>query len=216
MKRLFQQRFFNRKWVVPVAALVLTLSVGSIAFATTGTTSGGSTTSTTAKSATASDSATATIPATATTEAATAATGTDLAGTATESGSGGMLTADQLAAEQAKENAILDLLREKMTSADQVTFDQLRTAATEEQTALQQAQANLNDTMPRSTHSSTSIWASRPAPTPAPPAPTPAAPVPTPALRALTPAPRFRQWAPHPRIAPAQRTRPPVFPRRRR
>ena len=51
-----------------------------------------------------------------------------------------------LAVAQAKENAILDLIREKMTSADQATFDQLRAAATEEQAALQQAQTDLSDT----------------------------------------------------------------------
>ena len=140
MKRLFQRWFVKRKWVVPVAALLLSLSVGSIAFATTGSASGSSTAATTTSPTTVSTSAATTTPAT------TAATGTDLVAPATAAGSGSTLASDQLAAEQAKENAILDLIREKMTSADQATFDQLRTAAIEEQAALQQAQTNLNDT----------------------------------------------------------------------
>ena len=139
MKRLFRRRFFGRKWVVPVAALLLSLSVGSIAFATTGSASGSSAAATTTSSTTVSNSAT-------TTPATTAAAGTGLVAPATATGSGGTLASDQLAAEQAKENAILDLIREKMTSADQATFDQLRATATEEQTTLQQAQAELNDT----------------------------------------------------------------------
>ena len=146
MKRLFQRRFFNRKWVVPVAALVLSLSVGSIAFATTGSGSSGSATAATVSSASVADPTTTTLPATPTTAAAPATSGTSVPGATTEISGGGALSSDQLAAEQAKENAILDLIREKMTSADQATFDQLRATATEDQTVLQQAQADLNDT----------------------------------------------------------------------
>ena len=146
MKRLFQRRFFNRKWVVPVAALVLSLSVGSIAFATTGPSSSGSATAATVSSASVADSTTTTLPATPTTAAAPAISGTSLTGATTDISGGAGLSSDQLAAEQAKENAILDLIREKMTSADQATFDQLRATATEDQTVLQQAQADLNDT----------------------------------------------------------------------
>jgi len=146
MKRLFQRRFFNRKWAVPVAALVLSLSVGSIAFATTGSGSGGSVTSSTVSSASVADPTTTTLPAAPTTAVAPASSGTRVPGATTEISGGGVLSSDQLAAEQAKENAILDLIREKMTSADQATFDQLRATATEDQTVLQQAQADLNDT----------------------------------------------------------------------
>ena len=146
MKRLFQRRFFSRKWVVPVAALVLSLSVGSIAFATTGSGSGGSMTSATVSSASVADPTTTTLPATPITAAASATSAASVPGATTEISGVGALSSDQLAAEQAKENAILDLIREKMTSADKATFDQLRATATEDQTVLQQAQADLNDT----------------------------------------------------------------------
>lgn len=133
MRRFFQSRFFKRKWVVPVAALVLTLSVGSIAFAATGSTTMDASTSGVVSTAT-------TVTVRATTDATL-----DLSGGAVDQGSA-VLSSDQLAVAQAKENAILDLIREKMTSADQATFDQLRAAATEEQAALQQAQTDLSDT----------------------------------------------------------------------
>jgi hypothetical protein len=135
MKQFFQRRVFRRKWVVPVAALVLTLSIGSIAFATSESTGAGSPVS-----------ATVSTPTTATASAATAAAAAGPVDGGTVGSTGSSLSSDQSEAQQAKENAILDLIREKMTSTDQATFDRLRAVAVEQQAALQQAQADLNDT----------------------------------------------------------------------
>ena len=47
---------------------------------------------------------------------------------------------------QAKRDAELKLIRDKMSAADQATFDQLQATATQQRTALQQAEQNLKTT----------------------------------------------------------------------
>jgi hypothetical protein len=65
--------------------------------------------------------------------------------TASTDGTDGLYPED-LAIQKAKEDAILNLLRERMTEADRVTFDYLRTLADQQQQALAQAEAELSDT----------------------------------------------------------------------
>jgi hypothetical protein len=139
MKGFFGNRFFHNKWVVPVSALILTLSIGSFALASTGEhktysfipPSATSTTSVTQAAATTSSTLTA-FPALQLETVTTAAAAP--------------LTAAELELQQAKENAILDLIGEKMTADDKVTFDELRVVATQQQLALGQAQAALQAT----------------------------------------------------------------------
>jgi hypothetical protein len=56
------------------------------------------------------------------------------------------IAAAELALEQAKENAILDLIGEKMTPEDKVVFAQLRGIAAEQLLAVTRAQAELQAT----------------------------------------------------------------------
>jgi hypothetical protein len=120
MKKTFWRPAVSRKWVVPIAALVFTLSIGSVAFAVGGT--GADSAAALALRAHAS---------LASTDAATATT---------------LSEADALALDQAKENAILDLIRQKMSPADQEILDELRASAGTQQLELQQAQAALDAT----------------------------------------------------------------------
>ena len=148
MKRDFWRRTITARWTVPVAALLLTLCIGSVAFAMNDTSS-----SQTASTAAAVKSAAATVASSSTSTTsgstsavvlavradASSATSTTVATTATTA-------EDSLVLDQAKENAILDLIRQKMSASDQATLDKLRAAAAGEQTQVQQAQASLSVT----------------------------------------------------------------------
>lgn len=148
MKRVFWQDLMKNKWVVPLAAITLTLAIGSISFAATGNSAGELPVVTTVKIAAAS------VTPSSTTTSTTAATVTTLPApilispslTNTSIDTVDTQSPEDLALQQAKENAILDLLRERMTEADRVTFDQLRSLATEQQLAVAEAEAELSDT----------------------------------------------------------------------
>lgn len=156
MKRTKMKRFLQNKWMVPVSALVLTLCIGSFALASTNPadpysfvpTSSSSTTAVTRAVAPSSSSTTSlpnlqyqtvsTTPTTPTALAAPAASPADAAAAAA--------AAAELQLQQAKENAILDLIGEKMSADDKTIFDQLRATATDQQLALSRAQADLQAT----------------------------------------------------------------------
>ena len=153
MNKEFLRRLGSAKWVVPVAVLILTLSIGSIAFAVTGSTDTKQDTGA-AVAAGAGAGASGNVAATTTTvttpalvlavQASASATGS--AAGATAGTAVGAASQDALAIDQIKENAILDLLRQKMAPADQATLDQLRAQAAGEQTQLLQIQASLDAT----------------------------------------------------------------------
>jgi len=153
MKRVFWQDLMKNKWVVPLAAITLTLAIGSISFAATGNSAGELPVVTTVKIAAASVTPSSTTTSS-TTTSTTAATVTTLPApilispslTNTSIDTVDTQSPEDLALQQAKENAILDLLRERMTEADRVTFDQLRSLATEQQLAVAEAEAELSDT----------------------------------------------------------------------
>jgi hypothetical protein len=141
MKRSSIKRFFQNKWVVPLSAMVLTLCIGSFAIAGTGShdhdysfipPSSSTTVSLVLAAPSSPTSTTLLTPSLAALVASPAATA--------------QMTAEQLALEQAKENAILDLIREKMSPDDQAVFDQLRSVAAQQQQTLSQAQAALQST----------------------------------------------------------------------
>jgi hypothetical protein len=139
MKRVFDKRMLQNKWVVPLSAMILTLCVGSFALASTAAhesrysfipPADASTTSLTQPESTTTSTSLPTLP----------------MQTAETANQAAPMTADELAIQQAKENAILDLIREKMTAEDQATFDQLRAVAAEQQAALSKAQSDLQAT----------------------------------------------------------------------
>lgn len=158
MNRPSGRKILASKWVVPLSAMVLTLAIVSFALAGTAVDGGGATSSASSWSPAATTPApttTSTMPAglsfllngSSAATAYTAAGATGAAGAAN-----GAATADAAAAsaalqlELAKENAILDLIREKMTVDDQLVFDRLRAVASQQQVALNQTQADLEAT----------------------------------------------------------------------
>jgi hypothetical protein len=131
------KQLLQNKWVVPLCAVILTMAIGSFALAGVNGTDGYPMMST---------STTLTAPA-----AYTATTVPALPFQVTDNGAAGATTpttldAAALAAEQAKENAILDLIGEKMSPEDKSVFEQLRTIAASQHQALTQAQADLQAT----------------------------------------------------------------------
>ncbi len=145
MKRISAKRLLNNNWVVPASVLILTLCIGSFALAATGSSSSDPylflpPTMTSATSAT-----------TATTQvrpAPTSSTASPFLGyqTVATAAPADAIAAAELALEQAKENAILDLIGEKMTPEDKVVFAQLRGIAAEQLLAVTRAQAELQAT----------------------------------------------------------------------
>lgn len=145
MKRISAKRLLNNNWVVPASVLILTLCIGSFALAATGSSSSDPylflpPTMTSATSAT-----------TATTQvrpAPTSSTASPFLGyqTVATTAPADAIAAAELALEQAKENAILDLIGEKMTPEDKVVFAQLRGIAAEQLLAVTRAQAELQAT----------------------------------------------------------------------
>jgi outer membrane protein TolC len=141
MKHGFGKQLLQNKWVVPLSAMVLTLAIGSFALAGTGADDrysfdlGSTSTSEVGQVSTTSTSfsTTTSLPSldwpTVETTAADAAT-----------------AAADAQLQQAKEKAILDLIRDEMTAEDKVVFDQLRTVAAQQQQALGKAQADLQAT----------------------------------------------------------------------
>ena len=131
---------------MPVAALVLTLSIGSVAFAMNGaagsqTVAGAAAATTTTAATAAKDTATST---TRDTSAVVVAVRADASTTTTTAPAPPALIL--LALDQAKEDASLDLIRQKMTATDQATLDKLRATAATQQADVQQAQAALAST----------------------------------------------------------------------
>jgi|WetSurMetagenome_2_1015567.scaffolds.fasta_scaffold450105_1 hypothetical protein len=140
MKGFFGRRFFQNKWVVPLSAMILTLCIGSFALASTAKHDSYSFIPPGSTSTTATTQATAAAPTTSTTVLPGLPLQTLATGTVTT------LSAADLELQQAKENAILGLIREKMTADDQATFDQLRAVAADQQATLLKAQADLEGT----------------------------------------------------------------------
>ena len=149
MKRAFSRDFLRNKWVVPVAALTLTFAIGSVSFAATGnnagelpTASSSSSTTTVVSNVTATSGG---VPTTViTTPPAPILLSPALANTTPADRE--TQSPEDLAMQKAKEDAILSLIRDRMTEADKVAFDYLRSLATEQQLALAKAQADLSDT----------------------------------------------------------------------
>ncbi|MFH0915822.1 MAG: hypothetical protein V1912_05175 [bacterium] len=139
------RRLLKRKWLIPVAALILTLTISAVAWAATGANPTDSTTSPSANT-----------PSTTVAAAPQPSGENDLRGPCGRGdrfGQRAPLTEEQKQAlqkeqqdRQAKRDAALKLIRDKMSAADQAAFDQLQATATEQRAALQQAQQNLKTT----------------------------------------------------------------------
>ena len=124
------RRFVGHKWVIGAAALILVLGIAGVAVAaTTGTTSSTGTTAT---------------------------AGTDASGNpVTPGGHGawgsrlgcrGRASAAQNRVSRQMRDATLKLVRDKMSAADQATFDKLLAQEKDQQAALQNAAQALRDT----------------------------------------------------------------------
>ena len=140
MKRISGKRLLNNNWVVPASVLILTLCIGSFALAATGSSSSDP------YSFLPPTMTSATLATTATTQvrpAPTSSTASPFLGyqTVATTAPADAIAAAELALEQAKENAILDLIGEKMTPEDKVVFVQLRAVAAEQRLAVTRAQA---------------------------------------------------------------------------
>jgi hypothetical protein len=140
------RKLLKRKWLIPIAALILTLTIGAAAWAATGP---GSTDSTTAPS---SNTPSTTAPST-TQPSGPEGFGGPCRGRGDRLGTRAPLTDEQKQALQqeqqarkAERDAALKLIRDKMSASDQATFDQLQATAAEQRTALQQAEQNLRAT----------------------------------------------------------------------
>ena len=128
-------------------AIVLTLCIGSFALASTGTGDNYSLTPATASSTTALTQAAVTQAAVTSSSSTTSLPALQLPTVDTAPAAAvAAASAADLQLQQAKENAILDLIGEKMTADDKTTFDQLRAIAAQEQVAVSQAQAALQTT----------------------------------------------------------------------
>lgn len=140
MKLSSIKRFLQNKWMVPISALILSLCIGSLAVAATSPQSGSGYSFPPYTSSSA----------TTTTQQAASVSSTTLPGIGYQTTPitvyGAALSEAELAVEQAKENAILDLIREKMTAEDKVVFDQLRVIASQQQMAVSKAQTDLQST----------------------------------------------------------------------
>ncbi len=120
------RRLWKHKWLVAVSAVLLVMALGTVAWAATG-------------------SASDPTPAGATVTTATASTATTAA-----QGQHPLLRErikQRLEKITARDQAIVKAARAKMTPADQATLDQLIAKAKDQQTALQQARQNLNQTL---------------------------------------------------------------------
>jgi len=131
------RELLRRKWLIPIAALVLTLSIGAAAWAETGSSS--------TDSATAPSTNTPSTTAPSTTQPSETNGFGGPCGRGDRFGGEAPLTEAQRQAlqqqqqdRQAKRNAALKLIRDKMSQADQATFDQLQATATQQRSALQQ------------------------------------------------------------------------------
>jgi hypothetical protein len=137
----------KHKWVVPVGALTLVLAIGASAWAATGSTEG--TTATTVVSSTAQTIAQTNDSSTTTTESSTSVS--DLAQLFGLSDSAISTSTVDAAAQQAQElqqqrqEALLRLVRNSMSTADQTTFDQLWAQEQTKADALQQAELALQN-----------------------------------------------------------------------
>ena len=132
--------------MVPASALILTLCIGSFALASTSSHDSysfippaSSSTTTITQAAVTSSSSTTSLP-TLQDPTVYPPTRPDLTTPVTS------VTSADVQLQQAKENAILDLIREKMSADDKTIFDQLRAIAGQQQVALSLAQADLQAT----------------------------------------------------------------------
>ncbi len=120
------RRLWKHKWLVVVSAVVLVLALGTVAWATTG----GQGTPTAAS--------------------ATVTTATGSTGTTAVQGQHPLLRERiKLRVEKikARDQALVEQARAKMTPTEQATLDQLIAKAKDQQTALQQARQNLGQTL---------------------------------------------------------------------
>jgi hypothetical protein len=137
----------SHKWAVPVGALALVLAIGAGAWATTGGTgdAGGTSVSSTIQRTTATSAAPATTQEATTGVSDLAALfGLSLTRDTTSDTSAAALAAQQaLELQQARQKALLTLVRDSMSAADQKTFDQLWAAEQTKADALEEAEAAL-------------------------------------------------------------------------
>jgi hypothetical protein len=137
----------KHKWVVPVGALIMVLAIGATAWAATGSTEG--TTATTVVSSTAQTTAQTTASSTTTTDSSTSVS--DLAQLFGLSGGTSTTSSVDAAAQQAlelqqqRQEALLRLVRNSMSTADQTAFDQLWAQEQTKTDALQQAELALQN-----------------------------------------------------------------------
>lgn len=127
------KRMWNHKWAVAGVALVIFLSIGTVAWATTGSDGG-----TAAAGTTPANAGAATLAAAATGQA----NGVD-ASTINARRAAMRDKATQFAKRQ---KALYDLLRDKMSTADQATYDQLAQQAKDQRAALEKARTDLQAT----------------------------------------------------------------------
>lgn len=151
MKR-FSSKWFSKKVLISVGALVLTMAIGAYASAATSTGGSQATTETTATGQLG-------APPTDTDPSGICEPGSEFGGHHGP-GNRGMgdcaLTDEQKTAmkerrqeHEARMQAFLDEVRAKMSTEDQVTFDGLRTTAEQQRAAVESAQEQLHDTMDR-------------------------------------------------------------------
>ena len=126
------KQFLKRRWVIPVGALVLVLAIGATAWAATGSTT----------ESTAGPTGTTVAP-----QNDPAPTPGPKGGAFGCFGRGGFRGNDaQSQEDQQRRDAMLQLVRDKMTEADKATLDSLQAQAKTQQETLQKAAQDLRDT----------------------------------------------------------------------
>ena len=129
------KRMWKHKWVVGGVALVIFLSIGTAAWAATGGGNGNGAVTGVAQT----NVCAATIAATATGQTS----GSDTSALGTRRAA----MKERMAQLGKRQQALLDLLRDKMSAADQAKYDQLVQQAKDQRTALQKARTDLTSTM---------------------------------------------------------------------
>jgi hypothetical protein len=126
------KRMWKHKWVVTGVALVIFLSIGTVAWAATGGDDGTTASMTPANAGAAS--------------LAAAATGQANGIDASTINARRAAIKEKAAQFAKRQKALLDLLRDKMSAADQATYDQLVQQANDQRAALEKARADLKAT----------------------------------------------------------------------
>ena len=129
------KRMWKHKWVVAGVALVIFLSIGTAAWAATASGNGNGTVAGVAQT----NVCQATLAATATGQ--TSSTDTSALGTRRAA------MKERMAQFGKRQQTLLNLLRDKMSAADQAKYDQLVQQAKDQQASLQKARTDLTSTM---------------------------------------------------------------------